>query len=148
MKRHAGFTLIELMLVVMILAILMAITIPNLLRSRIVANQSAAVEDLSIIGTAQVTYFSAHNTYGSFESLTTAAATPESQFLDQSWVEGRSKSGYVFSMPQTSTSDFVCFADPMDPGVTGDLYYRIDSSGIVRFSKTGRPTPEDTAVGS
>ncbi|KPJ56165.1 MAG: hypothetical protein AMS16_02910 [Planctomycetes bacterium DG_58] len=59
MKRHKGFTLIELMIVVAIIAIIAAIAIPQLLRSRMSSNETAAIGTLTTLRTVQAQFHQA-----------------------------------------------------------------------------------------
>ena len=60
-----GFTLIEMMIVVAIIAILVAIALPNMLGSRKAANEKAVLAELRTIGTALETYYIRENKYPS-----------------------------------------------------------------------------------
>jgi len=141
-RRLSGFTLIELMIVVAIIAVIVAIAIPNLLRSRIQSNEASAASSLRIIAGAQITYHSANSVFAPDFAALGNALPP---YLSGNW--NVPKSGYLYTM-RVSDNDFTVNADPVEFDVTGTKGFFINSSGVVRSRLGGAADVNSTPLGT
>ncbi len=141
MSKKSGFTLIELMIVVAIIAIIAAIAIPNLLRSRLQSNESAAIGNLRTVVGAEVAYHAANYAYtADFGDLT--GATPS--YLDGDWAVP--KSGYNFVLGG-DTSAFTANANAVQYAVTGGKGFFTDASGVIRYADGADADAASTPIG-
>lgn len=131
MKRK-GFTLAEIMIVVGVISLLAAVSIPNLLRARLQSNEAAAMAALKTIQAAEITYRAAGNpTYATLTQLgnSTASAPP---YIDKNLgcTAGTClKNGYYFSaLP--GTYQFVVRAVPNNTNAVRSLC--IIEDGVIR----------------
>ena len=155
-NRQTGFSLIELLIVVAIILIIAAISVPNLLRSRMAANEASAVGSVRTINTAVAEYSLTYGGYPASLAQLGGAGTAvgcNAAGLIDSVLSAGVKSGYSValipgtqptppsSVPSGCTAGFadgyVVTATPVAVGSSGERAFCSDASGVIRSNPTG-----------
>jgi prepilin-type N-terminal cleavage/methylation domain-containing protein len=159
-RRVGGFTLVEMLIVVLVVALIGAIAVPCLLRSRINANESSAVGSLRSIHAGQTAYSSTCTEGGYAQSLDDLAKLPPG--ASQPFVvpplttNGAISNGYVAnvmaangSVPLTppaatcngsaapAMSSYVAEEHPVTIGWTGVRSFATTDNGVIYFRNDG-----------
>ena len=160
-----GFSLVELLIVVAIILVLAAIAIPNLLRSRLAANESSAVASLRVLNTAEVNFAMTFNsgfsaglnalgappagTVASFAAADIADPTLSGMTLmgsNTSFV----KSGYGFTYSPVGTFPNVQVysfnADPVARGTTGQRSFFTNEPLVIHANSIAQATASDNPI--
>jgi type IV pilus assembly protein PilA len=154
-RRNAGFSLIELLIVVAVILIIAAIAIPNFIRSKMMANEAAAVQNSRNITTAEVVY---STTYGIGFSPSLTSLGGSSAVVDQNnaglidtVLGAGAKSGYTFTY-NVLTQDvlghvtgYSLNADPLNSS-TGTRHFYTDQTSVIRANENASAGPTDPAI--
>jgi prepilin-type N-terminal cleavage/methylation domain-containing protein len=139
-----GFSLIELLIVVAIILIIAAIAIPNLLKSRMAANQAAAVSTLRNINNSQATYIAEFAQIGFADTFVKLGPGTPCDFTHACLVDDVigcaaqpcAKSGYKYFIASTSGAppiiDYRTTASPLTWSGTGVENYCSMNDGVLR----------------
>ena len=124
--------------------IIAAIAIPNLLASRMAANEASAIHSVRTIAEAERVYYLNFKKYATLEELAAA------DFVDSKIATG-SKNGYNFSIEVTTDEDadgFAVTGVPMDYRSSGRRSFYVDESAIIRAADNhgGPPTKADAPL--
>jgi type IV pilus assembly protein PilA len=151
--HEAGFTLMELLIVISIMLILMLIAIPNMLNLKSQANETSAIQSLRAIYQSEIQYQSNYPANGFACTLSalggdSAAGAPgaqSAQLLQRDLATGQ-KAGYTFNVTnctkatvnnQDMYTSFEATAVPQAVGKTGHRGFCMDMSGEIRSDPTG-----------
>ncbi len=153
---NGGFSLIELLVVVAVILIVMAIAIPNFIRSKLRANEASTVQNMRNITTAEVVYSTTYQIGFSADliSLGGTGVTVDQGHagLIDSVLANGVKSGYNFTYTVLASdalghvTSYSVNADPIVVGNTGQRHFFADQTGVIRENDTTAAGPTDAPL--
>ena len=141
--NRKGFTLVEIMIVVAIIALLAAIAIPNLLRARHNANETAAIGAMRTLSTAMESFRAAQTppTYpANLNALSVANPPYVPGTLAAAVNAPTARQGYFYTYALTNANAYTLQGTPATVNTTGTRRFFVDQSGVIRANALGAAT--------
>lgn len=133
-RQQAGFSLIELLIVVAIIGILAAIALPKLQENLKLSRETAAIKTLGTIHTNQAQYNAMKGKFGSLKELN------ESGLLDANYAGGGTVSGYTYNSTE-ATPDQYCVQATRQSATTAYKDFNVIEDGTIRYIESKTPGP-------
>lgn len=129
MRRQAGFTIIELLIVIAIIGVISALAVPGMVRARRAARESAAIGSMRTILSAQSAYLP---TYGGYSRYGDSDDLKNNKFIDSEVFNGVTN-GYSFTLELgNGGTTFEATATP-DPADAESKYFWTSEQAVIRF---------------
>ncbi len=155
-RSNAGFSLIELLIVVAVILIVAAIAIPNYMNSKMRANEASAVHSLRNISTAEMVYSSTYaiNFSDNLTKLSGSGIAPNQNnagLIDQVLATGITQGYLITYTPLTfdaqgHSATYSINADPQVPGTTGQRHFYADQTCVIRSNISAPAGPGDVPI--
>jgi type IV pilus assembly protein PilA len=147
-RKRRGFTLIEMLIVVAIVLIIAAVAIPRLDKARMSAMETAAIQQIKTIHTAEAQYFSQFGRYATkLEELGPPSGGQEGPagagLIPGDLAKG-TKTGYQFTL-QGNQAGYSINANPVSFGSTGRRTFFSDQTMVIRENWSAEPANANSA---
>ena len=150
--NNKAFTLVEIMIVVGIIALLAAISIPLMIRNQMTTNEAVASASCRTIVSAMQSYYAVNtdpatglHTYPPDLATLGTSGAGGPAYIDTLLASGQ-RTGYTYTYNLINPIFFTLNVDPLYPGRTGNRYFYTDETGRITAKTGGQAGPDDPVV--